>query len=309
MVVVRAPRMEGPMPLPPLASVAAAFVASTLPASACLPGASQPHISPGYSVGVVRSTQGAQKDVGVIANMFRATQAQAAAMGASGLRTLSDGDIANPSALDGLKVIVLPEVKGLSDAQRATLAGWVKGGGGLVSLYFDGRDDQAGIPLTRRGLGGANRWGLLSPAFGARFLNDAFMEQASFALEAGHPLIAKAAAFCGGPVPDYAWRRRSGPTALTGELVSSAGSGFQPIGRLRSARITYQPAERRATPGAVFAFTNTYGAGRLVHFGFNFIDAWQPWTFQSYYRAVDPGAPNTGVALLRGSVEWAAGRA
>ena len=243
------------------------------------------------------------------ANMFRATQAQAAAMGASGLRTLSDGDIANPSALDGLKVIVLPEVKGLSDAQRATLAGWVKGGGGLVSLYFDGRDDQAGIPLTRRGLGGANRWGLLSPAFGARFLNDAFMEQASFALEAGHPLIAKAAAFCGGPVPDYAWRRRSGPTALTGELVSSAGSGFQPIGRLRSARITYQPAERRATPGAVFAFTNTYGAGRLVHFGFNFIDAWQPWTFQSYYRAVDPGAPNTGVALLRGSVEWAAGRA
>ncbi len=276
---------------------------------ACAPAGAQPKVSGGFRIGIAQSAQGHPKDKGVIANMFRATHAQAQVMGGGGLRILSDSALASPAALADVKVLVLPEVKGLSNAQRLAILGWVKRGGGLVSLYFDGRDDADGTPLVRKGFGGRTEWGSLSPAFGANFINDAFMTQASFGLEQGHPLIAAASRFCGGPVPDYAWRRDQRPIALTGELVEPNGRQFMPIARLRTVRITWKRPEPKARPGAVFAFTNRYGAGRVVHFGFNFIDAWQPWTFQKYYAGVDPAGPNTGVALLRGSVEWASGRA
>ena len=276
---------------------------------ACLPADGQPRVSGGFRIGIARSGQGAPKDKGVIANMFRATRAQARVMGGGGIRILTDSALASPKALADVKVLILPEVKGLSNAQRGAILAWVKNGGGLVSLYFDGRDDADGTPLVRKGFGGRTEWGSLSPAFGANFINDAFMTQASFGMEQGHPLVAAASRFCGEPVPDYAWRRDQRPIALTGELVEPNSGNFSPVARLRTVQITWKRPEPKAKPGAVFAFTNQYGAGRVVHFGFNFIDAWQPWTFQKYYAGVDPAGPNTGVALLRGSVEWASGRA
>jgi hypothetical protein len=275
---------------------------------ACRPADAQPKIDAGFRIGIARSGQGHPKDRGVIANMFKATHAQAQGMG-GGLRILTDSALASPTALADLKVVILPEVKGLSGAQRRALLAWVKKGGGLVSLYFDGRDDADGTPLVRKGFGGRTEWGALSPAFGANFINDAFMTQASFGMEQGHPLVAAASRFCGEALPDYAWRRDQRPIALTGELVEPNSAAFSPVARLRTVKITWKRPERKAQPGAVFAFTNQYGAGRVVHFGFNFIDAWQPWTFQKYYAGVDPTGPNTGVALLRGSVQWASGRA
>ena len=276
---------------------------------ACRPADAQPKVDGGFRIGIARSGQGHPNDRGVIANMFTATRAQARGMGGGGLRILTDSALASPKALADLKVVILPEVKGLSNAQRRALLDWVKNGGGLVSLYFDGRDDADGTPLVRKGFGGRTEWGSLSPAFGANFINDAFMTQASFGMEQGHPLIAAASRFCGEALPDYAWRRDQRPIALTGELVESNSAAFSPVARLRTVQITWKRPERRAKPGAIFAFTNQYGAGRVVHFGFNFIDAWQPWTFQKYYAGPDPAGPNTGVALLRGSVQWASGRA
>lgn len=276
--------------------------------AACLAPDAQPKIPGGFRVGIAQSAQGHPRDRGVIANMFRATHAQAQASGAS-LRVLSDSALGDPRALADLKVVVLPEVKGLSSRQRGALLRWVRNGGGLVSLYFDGRDDSDGTPLVRKGFGGRTEWGSLSPAFGANFLNDAFMTEATFSMDQGHPVVAAAARFCGGPVPDYAWRRDRRPIALTGELVEANSPNFRPIARLGHVLITWKRPERRARPGAVFAFSNAYGAGRVVHFGFNFIDAWQPWTFQKYYAGQDPAAPNTGTALLRGSIAWAAGQA
>ena len=286
-----------------------ALAATPALGASCLPEARQPAIASGVSVGIVQSSQGHSRDVGVIRNMFTATKAKLDASGAGPIMVLSDADVANPAALASLKVIVLPEVKGLTRAQRRSLLGWVKNGGGLVSLYFDGRDDAAGTPLIRlpEGWGGRSEWAELSPAVGARFVNDVYMQEASFELDAQHPLTQAAATFCGGPVPDYHWRRKVDPQALTGELAVSASRSFQALGRLKTSKITYSKPEKRAVPGSVFAWTNTYRAGRVVKFGFNFIDAWQPWTFDGYYKGVDPTAPDTGVALLRGAITWAAG--
>lgn len=279
--------------------------------AACTPGASQPPVTDGPTVGILRSTQGHPRDLGVIANMFNATKAQLdAALPARRIRVLSDADVANPDTIADVGVIVLPEAKGFTRVQRRTLLGWVKRGGGLVSLYFDGRDDERGTPLIRLpfGWGGASEWAELSPAFGARFVNDVYMTSARFAFDPTNPVVQAAARYCGGPVPDYNWRRGERPQALTGELVRAASRGFQPVARLADRRITYSKPERRAVPGSVFAFTNTFRKGRVVDFGFNFIDSLQPWTFQSYYRGVDATAPDTSVALLRGSIEWAGGR-
>ena len=285
-----------------------ALAATPALGASCLPEARQPALSKSIAVGIVQSAQGHSNDVGVIRNIFTATKAKLDASGAT-LTVLSDADVANPSALADLKVIILPEVKGLTRAQRRSLNGWVRNGGGLVSLYFDARDDEAGTPLIRlpEGWGGRSEWAELSPAMGARFVNDVYMQEASFELDAQHPVTQAAAIFCGGQVPDYNWRRKVDPQALTGELAVSASRNFQALGRLKTSKITYSKPEKRAVPGSVFAWTNTYRAGRVVKFGFNFVDAWQPWTFESYYKGVDPTAPDTGVALLRGAITWAAG--
>ena len=275
--------------------------------AACVPSGGQPAVPGDFTVGVLQSGQGAARDLGVIRNIFAVTKVKLDEALPSRVRVLSDGDLAQPSALVGIKVIVLPETKGLSRAQRRVLLAWVRQGGGLVSLYFSGRDDESGTPLIRRseGWGGRTEWAELSPAYGARFLNDVYMTEATFAFEPDHPLTVRAARYCGSSLPDYAWRRDTRPTALTGELASSASRGFAPLARLKHVKITWEKPEKRAVPGSVFAWTNTYRQGRVVHVGFNFMDAWQPWTFQTFYEGVDSSAPNTGAALLRGAVEWA----
>lgn len=275
--------------------------------AACVPSGSQPAVPGDFQVGVLQSDQGAARDVGVIRNIFSVTKAKLDEALPGRVRVLSDADAARPEALAGLKVIVLPETKGLSRAQRRALLGWTRQGGGLVSLYFSGRDDEVGTPLIRRaeGWGGRTEWAELSPAFGARFLNDVYMTEATFSIDPEHPLAEKAARFCGATLPDYAWRRGTRPTALTGELAVSASRKFVPLARLKHVKITWERPEKRAVPGSIFAWTNSYRQGRLVHFGFNFMDAWQPWTFQTFYEGVDPHAPDTGTALLRGAVEWA----
>ena len=35
------------------------------------------------------------------------------------------------------------------------------------------------------------------------------------------------------------------------------------------------------------------------------MDAWRNYTFETYYEASDPNAPDTTIALLRGAVDWA----
>ena len=273
----------------------------------CVPSASQAVVPGDFKVGVLQSNQGAARDLGVIRNIFGVTKTKLDEALPGRVTVLSDTELSQPAVLAGLKVIVLPESKGLSRAQRRALLGWVRQGGGLVSVYFSGRDDEQGTPLIRRaeGWGGRTEWAELSPAYGARFLNDVYMTEATFAIEPSHPLTADATRFCGATLPDYAWRRDTRPTALTGELASAASRGFAPLARLKHVKITWERPEKRAVPGAVFAWTNTYRLGRVVHFGFNIADAWQPWTFQTYYQGVDPTAPDTGAALLRGAVQWA----
>src|SRR6266702_1172223 len=71
--------------------------------------------------------------------------AETGASGAS-VRVLGDADLARADRLAGLDVIVLPYVAAMDLRQRRVLAAYVRAGGGLVGLYFAGRDDERGRP-------------------------------------------------------------------------------------------------------------------------------------------------------------------
>lgn len=285
-----------------VASLAGAGAASAAP---CQPEFDQPSLDPAITVGVVKSAQTSPKYRALAAEMYTTTW-QRLEFATDDVKVLSDADIANSGALAGLKVIVLPQVRSLSAPQRRTLAAWVKGGGGLVSLYQSGRDTEKGItltpPLQARKLATASPgWGDLTTAYGAKVL-DVGMRTATFSFPNANPVVQAASRYCGGQLPEFTWRRDSSPVAITGELAVLT-AGAKPVATLKSVQI--RPGGRRVAPGSTFGWSNQYGAGRVVHVGFNLMDAWRGYTFATYYEAANPDAPDTTMALFRGAIEWA----
>ena len=276
----------------PLLALAAAAVAAPGAAASCLPGSGQPTLPADAAVGVLRTGQAHTRDLKVLQNVYDATKAQLDASGVNA-RVLTDAQLADPAQIADLKVLVLPETKALSRAQRRTVLRWVRNGGSLLSLYFSARDDEKGTPLvlTPQGWGGKTEWAELSPAYGARFINDVYMEQASFSFDQSHPIAQHASRYCGGPLPDYHWRRTPKPTALTGELVVPASRGFKTLARLKTVKITWRNPEEAAKPGAVFAWSNQHRKGRIMHVGFNFMDSVAALDFPGPVRGRRPRGP------------------
>ena len=287
-----------------LASLAGAGAAN---AASCQPEFDQPSVDSAITIGVVKSTQASPKYKALAADMYQAAW-QRLDFASENVKVLSDAEIADPNALAGLKVIVLPQVRSLSVNQRRTLASWVKGGGGLVSLYQSGRDTEKGVTLTpplkaRQQAKAFPGWGDLSTAYGARIL-DVGMRTATFSFTGTNPVAQAAARYCGGQLPNFTWKRDGADVAITGELAMLQG-GAKPLATLKAVQI--RTGGRRVAPGSVFGWSNQYGAGRVVHVGFNLMDAWRGYTFATYYESSDPDAPDTTVALFRGALEWAAG--
>ena len=287
-----------------------ALIASAVTASgagaACLPEFDQPDLAAGYRVGVVQTAQGSATQLKLARDMYQVTWQRLELASPDEVRVLRDADLADPARLADLKVVVLPQTRSLSPAQRRGLLSWVKTGGGLVSLYQSGRDNERGVSLTppavpRKAPKSYAGWADLSPAYGATVL-DMGMRQAVIATKLSNPVGQLAAKFCGAPLPDFVWKRDSSPVAITGEFGTLKG-GASALATVKAARV--RAGGRPVPRGANLAWTNTYGAGRVVYIGYNLMDAWRNYTFETYYEASDPNAPDTTIALLRGAVDWA----
>ncbi len=289
-----------------LGVLVASAVTATGASASCLPEFDQPDVSPGYKVGVVQTAQGGAKQLKLTRDMYQVTWQRLELASPDEVRVLRDADLADPQRLADLKVIVLAQTRSLSPAQRRGLLNWVKSGGGLVSLYQSGRDNERGVSLTppavpRKAPKAYAGWADLSPAYGATVL-DVGMRQVVISTRLSNPVGELAAKFCGAPLPDFVWKRDSSPVAITGEFGTLRGSA-KPLATVKAVRV--RPGGRPVPRGANLAWTNTYGAGRVVYVGYNLMDAWRNYTFETYYEASDPDAPDTTIALFRGAVEWA----
>lgn len=293
-------------------AIASALVATAITATAanasCLPEFDQPDVSPGYKVGVVQTGQGNATQLKLSRDMYQVTWQRLEFASPDEVRVLRDADLADPTRLADLKVIVLAQARSLSPTQRRGLLNWVKAGGGLVSLYQSGRDNERGVSLTpaavpRKTPKAYAGWADLSPVYGATVL-DMGMRQAVISTKLSNPVGELAAKFCGAPLPDFVWKRDSSPVAITGEF-GTLKAGATPLAVVKAARV--RPGGRPVPRGSNLAWTNTYGAGRTVYVGYNLMDAWRNYTFETYYEASDPDAPDTTIALFRGAVEWASG--
>lgn len=232
-----------------------------------------------------------------------------------------DAVLSDPGALARHDVVVLPYVACMDRRARRTLAAWVRRGGGLVGLYFSGRDDAGCTPLVGGGHppahpvgghdGGSTEWADLSPAFDAWFLNDVRQVSARFAVVAGSPVGRLAVRYAGRPLEPIAMTR---PSGLWTELVrlGSAPAGEVPARPLTAAArpvVVYRSvtgaADPRARPGAVVGWSTTYGLGRSVYLGVDIDDLWHPWG----RRLASPQSRYTGRSLLRAAVHWTAGPA
>lgn len=240
---------------------------------------------------------------------------------AAGARPDVAGDavLARPATLARYDVVVLPYVACMDLAARRTLAAWVRGGGGLVGLYFTGRDDATCTPLVGQGAdrdylgrshyGGNTEWADLSPALDAWFLNDVRQTSARFDVAAGSAVGDLAVRYAGRPLAPIAMTRPSGlwtelvqlgrapaREVLTYPLTAAA----RPVLVYRSATGAADPRARR---GAVVGWTTTYGLGRSLYLGVDLNDLWNPWA----RRFASPATRYTGRALLRAAVHWTAG--
>ncbi|MDX6645069.1 MAG: hypothetical protein QOK40_796, partial [Miltoncostaeaceae bacterium] len=271
--------------------------------------AAESRLARGLEVGIVLSPLTERTRPGALSRQ-RETVEEARAAGAS-VRLLGDGDLARTERLAGLDVIVLPYVAAMNLRQRQVLAGWVRAGGGLVGLYFAGRDDERGRPLVGQGVGrnylgrsrygGRTEWADLSPIFSAEFLNDVRQKRARVALLPGHPLTQQAAIAYGGRLPQLTIERETG---VWTELAIPRGNA-RPLLVYRSVE---RPRDPRARPGSVIGWTSVAGRGRAVYVGFDLMDYWEAYASTAYYEP-DVAARNAraGTAFFRAALRWAAG--
>jgi hypothetical protein len=267
------------------------------------------HIAGGLQVGVVLSPRTERTRPGALSRQ-RETVDEARTAGAR-VRVLGDADLERPERLAGLDVVVLPYVAAMNLRQRQVLAAWVRAGGGLVGIYFPGRDDERGVPLVGQGVGrnylgrsrygGRTEWADLSPVFSAEFLNDVRQVRARVALLPSHPLTRQAMRAYGGPLPPLTLERETG---VWTELAVPLG-GARPLVVYRSIE---RPRDRRARPGTVIGWTSTAGRGRAVYVGFDLMDYWEAYASSAYYEP-DVAARNAeaGTAFFRAALRWAAG--
>jgi hypothetical protein len=296
-----------------LAAAAALALASLTGAASPVVAAAEPlgnaSIARGLGVGVVLSPATERTRPGALSRQ-RETVEEARAAGAS-VRVLGDGDLARPDRLAGLDVVVLPYVATMDLRQRQVLAGYVRAGGGLVGIYFAGRDDERGRPLVGQGVGrnylgrsrygGRTEWADLSPIFSAEFLNDVRQKRARVALVPGHPLTRQAVAAYGGRLPQLTIERETG---VWTELAIPRGSA-RPLVVYRAVE---RPRDRRARPGSVIGWTSVAGRGRAVYVGFDLMDYWEAYASTAYYApAVAARNARTGTAFFRAALSWAAG--
>jgi len=283
--------------------------ASTGAASGTPAAAGDPAIARGLTVGVVLSPLTERTRPGALSRQ-RETVREARAAGAT-VRVLWDADLSRPDRLAGLDVVVLPYVAAMDVRERQVLAAYVRGGGGLVGIYFAGRDDERGVPLVGQGLGrdylgrshygGPTEWADLSPIFSAEFLNDVRQKRASVALVPGNPLTRQAVTAFGGTLPQMTIQRATG---VWTELAIPRG----PARPLVVYRSVDRPRDRRARPGAVIGWTSTAGRGRAVYIGFDLMDYWEAYASTAYYTpAAAASNARAGTAFFRAMLRWAAG--
>jgi hypothetical protein len=200
---------------------------------------------------------------------------------------------------------------------RRVVNNWVKAGGGLVGLYFTGRDDERCRPLVGQGAGrsflgrshygGNTEWADLSPSFGAWFVNDVHQKTVTLSIPRANPVGARAAWYAGGRLADLRMTRPNGVwtelvrlrTAPPGEVLTF------PLSQSATPILVYRSATRladpKAVPGAPVGWSTRYGAGTAIYVGFNVMDLWHPWASQFS----TPASARSASALLRAAVDWA----
>ena len=232
-------------------------------------------------------------------------------------RVVGDAALSSPRTLKGADVLVLPYVACMTYPARRVVNDWVKAGGGLVGLFFTGRDDERCRPLVGQGVGraflgrshygGNTEWADLSPSFGAWFVNDVHQKTVTLAIATGGTVGARAAWYARGRLAKIRMTRPNGVwtelvrlrTAPPGEVLTyPLSQTAAPVLVYRSAT---QLAEPKAVPGAPVGWTTTHGAGRAMYIGFNVLDLWHPWAS----RFSDPESARSASALLRAGVDWA----
>jgi len=260
-------------------------------------------------VGVVSSASSRAFAAGIPAHNFAKTDvagretaaAQWVTNSSHTLVTLTDADLANPSKLAGVDVVILPYTWAMTEAASLTVRNWVKQGGGLIPVLTSPRVflENGTWKLWVEELNyEAWEWGPLSEAYQMMFVNDPSPSHWEASLKPGHPIVSNALASLGlssakftrpvGSGVEFAYKYNSNVTSILNfEAIPSPYSGFN---------------------GHSAAQAVHYGSGRVVYFDIPAID------FLPYYNASlsdDPigGGHDQGDlvdALLDAAVNWAA---
>lgn len=224
--------------------------------------------------------------------------------GASQVSQISDAVVRDPAQLAAYDCVVLVKQIPLDSPMRNALREYVAAGGGVVCSFGVGRSDYTPganpeyIRLKDRWKwpnwnGGwlAWEWGEVSEFYGVAFVNDPGMPAGFKTVgkaPASHPILQATADDLG----------RTAPLTLTSqaaeypELVST----YRNNGNLEPL-LTY--STRAPGSGTLAGWTNRFGLGRVVYYGFQLHD-------MALWYGAYPDTQSQARALLRNSVKWAA---